>query len=75
MNQSTTQMEPLELLILMALKQHCKIFFLLMTVLSKLVNKRYKDIEILQVFDAEGEITSYIRSVGSDIYPHFFGPG
>ena len=59
----------------MALKQHCKIFFLLMTVLSKLVNKRYKDIEILQVFDAEGKITTYFREVDKQVFPHFFGPG
>ena len=74
MNQSTTQREPLELLILMALKQPCKttIFTL---VISKLLSNRYSGIEILQVLDGEGEIKAYVYRVNSSDYPHFFGPG
>ena len=36
---------------------------------------RYEGVEVLQIFDATGEILYYICGVSSDLYPHFLGPG
>ena len=36
---------------------------------------RYEGVEVLQIFDATGEIVHYVGGVSSDLYPHFLGPG